>query len=69
VKLYEKDLAYQLSSHILHSIYWPNLGGKGGEPAGELAKAINAEFGSYARFKAQLSAAAGAVEASGAARA
>jgi superoxide dismutase, Fe-Mn family len=69
VKLYEKDLAYQLSSHILHSIYWPNLGGKGGEPAGELAKAINAEFGSYARFKAQLSAAARAVEASGAARA
>jgi superoxide dismutase, Fe-Mn family len=65
VKHYEKELAYQLSSHILHSIYWTNLGGKGGEPTGELAKAINAEFGSYARFKAQLSAAAGAVEASG----
>ena len=65
VKFYEKELAYQLSSHILHSIYWTNLGGKGGEPAGELAKAINAEFGSYPHFKAQLSAAAGAVEASG----
>jgi Fe-Mn family superoxide dismutase len=65
VKFYEKELAYQLGSHILHSIYWTNLGGRGGEPGGELAKAINAEFGSYARFKAQLSAAAGAVEASG----
>src|SRR5262249_6402135 len=34
-------------------------------PGGDLAKAINAEFGSYARFKAQLTAASGAVEASG----
>ena len=65
VKHYEKELAYQLSSHILHSIYWTNLGGKGGEPGGELAKAIAADFGSYARFKAQLAAVAGAVEASG----
>jgi Fe-Mn family superoxide dismutase len=44
VKHYEKELAYQLSSHILHSIYWTNLGGKGGEPRGELAKAIAAEL-------------------------
>jgi Fe-Mn family superoxide dismutase len=65
VKHYEKELAYQLSSHILHTIYWTNLGGKGGEPGGELAKAINAEFGSFAKFKAQLAAVAGAVEASG----
>ena len=65
VKHYEKELAYQLSSHILHTIYWTNLGGKGGEPAGELAKAINAEFGSFAKFKSQLAAVAGAVEASG----
>jgi len=65
VKHYEKELAYQLSSHILHTIYWTNLGGKGGEPAGDLAKAINAEFGSYAKCKSQLAAVAGAVEASG----
>jgi len=65
VKYYEKELAYQLSSHILHSIYWSNLGGKGGEPGGDLAKAINDAFGSYARCKAQLAAVAGAVEASG----
>jgi Fe-Mn family superoxide dismutase len=65
VKHYEKELAYQLSSHILHTIYWTNLGGKGGEARGDLAKAIAMEFGSHARFKAQLAAASAAVEASG----
>ncbi|HLX81600.1 MAG TPA: superoxide dismutase, partial [Burkholderiales bacterium] len=65
VKFYEKELAFQLSSHILHTIYWSNLSGKGGEPTGDLAKAIDTEFGSFARFKAHLTAAAIAVEASG----
>lgn len=65
VKHYEKELAFQLSSHILHTIYWTNLSGNGGEPKGELAKAIAAEFGSYGKFKAHLVAASAAVEASG----
>lgn len=65
VKHYEKELAYQLSSHILHTIYWSNLSGKGGLPKGELAKAIAAEFGSFDKFKAHLIAASAAVEASG----
>jgi Fe-Mn family superoxide dismutase len=65
VKHYEKELAFQLSSHILHTIYWTNLSGKGGAPKGTLAKAIAAEFGSYENCKSQLSAAAAAVEASG----
>lgn len=65
VKHYEKELAFQLSSHLLHTIYWSNLSGKGGEPAGALAKAINAEFGSYEKFKSHLIAASAAVEASG----
>lgn len=65
VKHYEKELAFQLSSHILHTIYWSNLSGKGGEPKGQLAKAIVAEFGTYEKFKAQLVAASAAVEASG----
>jgi superoxide dismutase, Fe-Mn family len=65
VKHYEKELAFQLSSHLLHTIYWTNLSGKGGEPTGALAKAINAEFGSYDKFKAHLIAASTAVEASG----
>src|SRR5207248_2812116 len=63
VKFHETELAFQLSSHILHSIYWTNLSGKGGEPSGDLAKAIAKEFGSFAKFKAQITAAAVAVEA------
>lgn len=65
MKYYEKELAFQLSSHILHTIYWTSVSGKGGEPKGDLAKAIDRIFGSYAKFKAQLVAATIAVEASG----
>lgn len=65
VKFHEKELAFQLSGHILHTIYWSNLTGKGGEPQGGLAKSINAEFGSFQKFKGQLVAATIAVEASG----
>jgi Fe-Mn family superoxide dismutase len=48
VKFYEKELAFQLSSHILHTVYWTSVSGKGGEPKGELAKAIDKNFGSFA---------------------
>ncbi len=65
VKHFEKELAFQLTSHILHTIYWTNLSGKGGEPRGGLARAIDADFGSYAKFKAHLVAATVGVEASG----
>ncbi|GJH17222.1 hypothetical protein CBA19CS22_11790 [Caballeronia novacaledonica] len=65
VKYYEKELAYQLSSHILHTIYWTSISGNGGEPSGSLAKAIDRDFGSYSKLKAQLLAASVAVEASG----
>ncbi len=45
--------------HYNHSLFWaimkPN---GGGEPGGELAKAIEAEFGSFARFKELFSQAA-----------
>ncbi|POZ80327.1 hypothetical protein C3743_39670 [Burkholderia contaminans] len=37
VKFHEKELAFQLSSHILHTIYWTSISGKVGEPGGELA--------------------------------
>jgi Fe-Mn family superoxide dismutase len=66
VKHHEKELAFQLSSHILHTIYWTNLSSKGGEPRDEgLVKAIAANFGSYAKLRAQLAASTVAVEASG----
>ena len=65
VKFHTKELAYQLSSHILHTIYWSSISGKGGEPKGDLAKAIDSNFGSYEKFRAQLMAATIATEASG----
>ena len=66
VKHYEKELAYQLSSHVLHTIYWTNLSSKGGDPKDDsLVKAIDSNFGSYAKLRAQLVAATVAVEGSG----
>jgi len=41
--------------HYNHSLFWNVLGpNKGGEPTGELAKAINEAFGSFAELKTKL---------------
>jgi Fe-Mn family superoxide dismutase len=62
----EKALAFNLSGHILHSIFWKNLAPKaGGEPDGELAETIKRDFGSFARFKKQFSETAGSIMGSG----
>src|SRR5919201_1395863 len=48
----EKDLAFHLSGHVLHSLFWDNLGPKGGgEPSGALAEQIGTDFGGFDRFK------------------
>jgi superoxide dismutase, Fe-Mn family len=55
----EKALTFNLSGHILHSIFWQNMMPKGGgEPDGELARTITRDFGSFAKFKWQLTEAA-----------
>ncbi len=42
--------------HYNHSLFWNILGpNKGGEPTGDLAKAINETFGSFAELKTKLS--------------
>lgn len=55
--------------HINHSIFWQNLApagkGGGGEPTGELGKAIADRFGSFGDFKKQMQAAAVGVQGSG----
>jgi len=62
----EKDLAFNVSGHVLHSIFWRNLTADGGgEPGGEIADLIDEHFGSFAAFKAQLSHAAKGVQGSG----
>ena len=62
----EKNLAFHLSGHILHSIFWKNLSPDGGgEPAGDLASAIDEQLGSFDAFKSQLTEAAMNVQGSG----
>jgi Fe-Mn family superoxide dismutase len=62
----EKTLAFNVSGHVLHSIYWQNLSPDGGDkPDGALADAIDASFGSFDAFRAQLTAATTTVQGSG----
>jgi Fe-Mn family superoxide dismutase len=66
IKHWEREIAFHGSGHILHTLWWENLGPNGGgEPQGALAARIGQDFASYAAFKAQFSAAAVAVEGSG----
>jgi Fe-Mn family superoxide dismutase len=62
----QKTLAFHLSGHALHSIYWTNLSPDGGgAPEGELAAAIDDSFGSFGGFKNHLNQATNTVQGSG----
>ncbi len=55
----EKALAFNLSGHIMHSIFWQNMTPQGGgQPQGDLAKTIDRDFGGFDKFKRQLTQAA-----------
>jgi len=61
-------LKFNGGGHINHSIFWQNLCSKGeamGAPEGELAKAIDRDFGSFDAMKEKLSASTAAVQGSG----
>jgi Fe-Mn family superoxide dismutase len=61
-----KSLAFNVAGHVLHSLFWKNLTpGSSGAPDGDLAKALEHDFGGFDAFKAQLTAAAAAVQGSG----
>lgn len=62
----EKALAFNLSGHVLHSLYWTNLSPDGGDkPDGELDAAITEFFGGFDAFKAQLTQATSTIQGSG----
>jgi len=62
----EKTLAFNVSGHVLHSIFWKNLSPDGGErPEGDLADAITEYFGSFDGFQAQLTSATTTIQGSG----
>ena len=51
----EKSLAFNLSGHVLHTLFWQNMTPKGGgRPQGELARHIERDFGGFDRFRRQL---------------
>jgi superoxide dismutase, Fe-Mn family len=62
----EADLAFHVSGHVLHSIFWDNLAPDADErPVGELAAAIDDSFGDFETFRSQFTHAATAVQGSG----
>ncbi|MFC8733272.1 superoxide dismutase [Luteimicrobium sp. NPDC057192] len=66
VNLHEKNLAFNLGGHVNHSAFWQNLSPEGGgEPTGELAAAIDQDFGSFEAFKKHFAATAAGVQGSG----
>lgn len=61
----QKDLAFHLSGHVNHSIFWKNLSPESGSPEGELSSAIDEFFGSFSAFQAHFNAAAMGIQGSG----
>lgn len=61
-----QTLAFNVSGHVLHSIYWRNLAPKaGGRPSGELAQALDQQFGGFDKFRQQLTKTAASIMGSG----
>lgn len=67
IKYWEKELAFNGSGHILHSIFWTIMAplGIGGQPGPQTLNQINNYFGNFNAFKDQFKNATEKVEASG----
>ncbi|KOX24160.1 superoxide dismutase [Nocardiopsis sp. NRRL B-16309] len=66
IPMLEKNLAFHLGGHVNHSIFWQNLSPEGGDkPTGELASAIDDQFGSFDAFRGHFGAAANSIQGSG----
>jgi Fe-Mn family superoxide dismutase len=66
ISMLEKNLAFHVSGHVLHSVFWTNLSPDGGgEPAGELAILLDSTFGGFAAFREQMTEAAATIQGSG----
>jgi len=62
----QKDLAFNLSGHLLHSMFWQNMSpAGGGDPAGKLSAAIDAAFGGIDALREQFGHAATSIQGSG----
>ncbi len=68
VQQWSRKAAFNGGGHALHSLFWKAMapaGKGGGEPKGALLKKIEEDFGSFAAFKGQFTAAAVQVEGAG----
>ena len=62
----QKTLAFNVSGHVLHSLFWKNMSPDGGgDPTGELASALSEGFGSIEKARKQLTQATTTVQGSG----
>ena len=66
ISMLEKNLAFNVSGHVLHSVFWTNLSPDGGgDPSGELASTIDDTFGGLPLFRQQMNEAAATIQGSG----
>lgn len=65
----QSAIKFNGGGHVNHSIFWTNLApvskGGGGTPSGDLAKAIDQDFGSFENFKEKFNKKTAAVQGSG----
>jgi superoxide dismutase, Fe-Mn family len=65
----QRDISFNGGGHVLHSIFWatmgPRNGGAGGQPQGEIARALDRSFGSFGGFRRYFSSVAAGVKGSG----
>lgn len=65
VEYWTQKLAYHVSSHVLHTIFWTNLTSKSTTPKGALLKYIERYFGSFDQLKFNIAQIAKSVEGAG----
>jgi Fe-Mn family superoxide dismutase len=66
IAMLEKNLAFHVSGHVLHSVFWTNLSPDGGgDPTGNLANLLVATFGGVDAFRTQMTEAASTMQGSG----
>jgi Fe-Mn family superoxide dismutase len=66
ISMLEKNLAFNVSGHVLHSVFWTNLSPHGGgKPSGALASVIDETFSGLPLFRQQMSEAAATIQGSG----
>jgi Fe-Mn family superoxide dismutase len=66
ISMLERNLAFHVSGHVLHSLFWTNLSPHGGgEPTGELADVLDEHFGGTPAFRQQMTEAAATIQGSG----